>query len=206
MAVLISQFLVRVVVGACVFASIGVRPVSAQSLALTPRVVQLPEGDGGISPKAWVFPGIPHDVLYHPPEGWRYRPGETELLLSPGPPQASVQISVVTLQTPIEFDESGIQKLIEETLKAVTPDAEAVEVVSDSARFGPKSDEYQDHEVIVKYILQGVQFRRAIFYMQKKPLLVRFMTTARDADFDAIRQELRSSLFTWQWEPTGTTR
>jgi hypothetical protein len=178
---------------------------SSPALELVPQVKDRPAGDGGIILKEWVFPDENgEEVAYDPPPGWKYRPGPQELLFTPGPPQATVQIQATMLDAPLPFDLAGIESLKEQSLRAVPPGAEEVEIVSDDAHFVAPSDEYQDHEVVVKYILQGVKFKRSIAYMQRGNLLLRFVTTAREEDFEAIRETLRASLFSWRWRPEGS--
>jgi hypothetical protein len=175
------------------------------ALELIPQIRDRPAGDGGIVFKEWIFPDGKEEVAYDPPPDWKYRPGPQELLFIPGPPQATVQISVVTLEVPLKFDTAGIEMLKAQTLAAVPQGAEEATVVSDDANFVATSNDYEDHEVIVQYTIQGVKARRSIAYVQKGALLLRFVTSARDADFDEIREKLRASLYSWRWRPKGSS-
>ncbi len=175
-------------------------PCSA--IELVPKIKDRPVGDGGIVLKEWVFPDENgEEVAYDPPPDWKYRPGPQELLFTPGPPQATVQIQATKLDVPLVFNLAGIESLKAQSLKAVPPNAEQAEIVSDDAHFVASSNEYEAHEVTVKYNLQGVKFKRSIAYMQRGTLLLRFVTTAREEDFDAIRETLRASLYSWRWRP-----
>ncbi len=191
--------------GSLILLLVFVASSSGIGLELIPQIKDRPVGDGGIVLKEWVFPDEKgEEVAYDPPLDWKYRPGPQELLFTPGPPQATVQIQATKLNAPLPFDLAGIESLKENSLKAVPPGAETVELVSDDAHFVAPSDEYQDHEVTVKYILQGVKFKRSIAYMQRGNLLLRFVTTAREEDFEAIRETLRASLYSWRWRPEGS--
>jgi hypothetical protein len=188
--------MVRAITITAAFALLGVAAASAQ-IDLTPRE-SFYEVEGGRWPNI-AFRNGSEKITYSPPGKWKLSGGGEKLTLTP-PDKAQAGATIETIRTPLPLpaaNEASVKTYSKMAASFLPPGASKVEVVEELVC--PMTIEGKSMiEVTFSYTFYGQPFRMNVLIMPREKEQLRFLFSARAADYEGLFKDFRRSLFSIQ--------
>jgi predicted GTPase len=142
--------------------------------------------------------GTNKPITYAPPRGWAYSGSVGALSLHPAKKtQAEATISAINRPKPILFDEDGMKQLVDDVMTGVPKGSTNVTLVSQTKN-AVMIERKETFLVIISFTLFTETFERSVMFLNRPQDQIRFVFTARQADFQELQRAFFDSQFSWQ--------
>jgi hypothetical protein len=171
---------------------------AARALDLTP--ISAKKDLEGVQIPIVEFKDHGRTARYRPPLDWEYSGSAKRLSLFPAnAPQASVEVTLAAVPDESMFSEKGIESLRNEVLSGLPRGSEDLRIVGEN-RNTVILERNESYEIVAEYKLSASRFKRSVIFLNLPGEQVRFQITAPPKDFDAVREEFRASMYSWEWQ------
>jgi hypothetical protein len=182
--------------------SLSTVPLLRADLDLTPDTATRRLDDASFP--QLTFADGPQRVSYESPRGWSSSAiSPMEIRFSPPQlAQAQATIEAVPLIEKSNLDDNSIQKLREDTLKALPKNSTQVQVVSEVTN-SLMINGHKTYEITIAYMAYGQRYRTSVLFANLDRQQLRCRVLTRAPDFDQVHRDFSASLCSLQWLKGG---
>ncbi len=139
------------------------------------------------------------DITFVPPQGWTVRGVSARLQLSPPHSNlAEATVEAASLPGPQPFDEKTTKVIEQQVVDSAPPGSQAVQVLKREQN-PVLMNQNLSFEVVISYQVLGRTFCRSVLFVRTPDTELVFRFSAPKPDFDALNNDFRLSITSWQW-------
>ncbi|MGI8891414.1 MAG: hypothetical protein ACR2G0_11610 [Chthoniobacterales bacterium] len=141
--------------------------------------------------------GLGPKAIYQPPREWKYSGGKDYLDLQPGGvTQVRARVSRWPFSPNLSFDPEGCKQMTEQVINSLPDGSEQVKIREELNPLqicGKRT-----YLVELTYVYYGERFKCYTLLLDRKPEVLCFRLSCREANYETLREAFRRSLYSWQ--------